>query len=115
MMSNQQNQYKYGGGNGRNKSKYNHRNNNSNSKNVNYCPVQNTESLHKESELKSLQELEDAFKFESKNIEIKTFPQHKITLEELNVDYREKFQQFYSKLSDPQNAFTELFRKDLRI
>ena len=115
-MSNQQNQYKYGSGNGRSKSKYNQRNNNnSNSKNVNYCPVQNAESLQKESELKSLQELEDAFKFESKNIEIKTFPQHKIILEELDVDYRDKFQQFYSKLSDPQNAFTELFRKDLRI
>ncbi len=60
-------------------------------------------------------ELESAFCFDPKSIELKNLPQCKVQCTGLDNECREKFINFNSKMKSGQNVFAELFRKDVKI
>lgn len=60
-------------------------------------------------------ELENAFSFDPKSIELKSLPQCKVQCTGLDDQCREKFIDFNSKMKNGQNVFAELFRKDVKI
>ncbi len=60
-------------------------------------------------------QLQSIFEYDPRSIEIKSFPQHKVESFGLDYECRQKFIKFYTKLSNKNNVFQELFKKEVQV